>query len=227
MFTAAPGTIIVYSDIACPWSHLCVHRLWETRARLGLEGRVLFDHRAFPLEMFNERATPKRGLDAELPVAGALDPSAGWHTWDRAEWEYPGSSLLALEAVQAAKHQGLDASEQLDRELRIAFFRDRRNITMRHEIIAAAERSPTVDAKRLTDDLDSGVARREVIAQKVQAETDAVSGSPHLFLPDGTDAANPGIQLHWEDGGFPVIDKDDPSIYEELLERATREGHHG
>jgi hypothetical protein len=31
---------------------------------------------------------------------------------------------------------------------------------------------------------------------------------------------NPGIELHWEEGRFPVIDKDDPSIYEELLERA-------
>jgi predicted DsbA family dithiol-disulfide isomerase len=221
MFTAAPGTIIVYGDIACPWSHLAVHRLWTTRERLGLQDRVLLDPRAFPLELFNERATPKASLDAELPVAGGLDPSAGWHTWDRAIWEYPGTTLLALEAVQAAKRQSRAAAEQLDRALRTAFFRDRRNISLRHEIARAAEAADRVDHALLLEDLDSGTARRTVMDQKAAAEDGRVKGSPHLFLPDGSDVHNPGIELHWEEGRFPVIDKDDPSIYEELLERAA------
>ena len=25
--TVEPGTVVMYSDIACPWSHLAVHRL--------------------------------------------------------------------------------------------------------------------------------------------------------------------------------------------------------
>ena len=57
-------TIVIWSEIHCPWSHLAVHRLHETRARLGLDDVVAFDHRAFPLEYFNERGTPKRILDA-------------------------------------------------------------------------------------------------------------------------------------------------------------------
>jgi len=222
MPTADPGTILIYSDIACPWSHLAVHRLWATRRRLGLEDQVLFDHRAFPLEMFNERATPKRGLDAEVAVLGGHDVDAGWHTWDRATHEYPGSSLLALEAVQAAKRQGLAASEQLDRALRRAFFANRRNITMRHEILAAAAACEAVDEAALQEDLDSGTARRAVIEQKKSAETSNVKGSPHLYLPDGTDVHNPGMDIHWADGGFPVVDKDDPSIYEDIFERTTR-----
>ena len=218
---AAPGTILLYSDIACPWAHLAVHRLWTTRSRLGLEADLRIDHRAFPLEMMNERATPKRGLDAEVAVVGGHDVDAGWHTWDRPTHEYPGSSLLALEAVQAAKRQSLAASEELDRALRRAFFAERRNITMRHEILAAATACKGVNETTLREHLDSGTARREVIEQKEAADGREVKGSPHFFLPDGSDVHNPGLELRWADGGFPVIDKDDPSIYEEMLERAA------
>lgn len=31
----APGTLVIYSDIGCPWAYASVHRLHETRARLG------------------------------------------------------------------------------------------------------------------------------------------------------------------------------------------------
>lgn len=221
MPNATRGTILVYSDIACPWSHLAVHRLWTTRSRLGLDEAVRFDHRAFPLEIVNERATPKRALDAEVAVVGGLDIDAGWHTWDRPTHEYPGSTLLALEAVQAAKRQDLRASEQLDRSLRRAFFVDRRNITLRHEILTAAAACDRVDLATLTDDLDNGVARRALFDQKEAAEGPDVKGSPHLFLADGTGFHNPGIEVRWAEGGYPVIDKDDPSIYEEIIERAT------
>ena len=52
-----PGTIALYSDLACPWSHLAVHRLHEARRRLGVD--VAIDHRPFPLELVNVRCTPK------------------------------------------------------------------------------------------------------------------------------------------------------------------------
>lgn len=41
------GTLVVYSDIGCPWAHAAVHRLHEGRDRLGLTEAVRFDHRAF------------------------------------------------------------------------------------------------------------------------------------------------------------------------------------
>jgi hypothetical protein len=53
---------------------------------------------------------------------------------------------------------------------------------------------------------------------------DAVAGSPHVFAPDGTAAANPGIEFHWEGergDKHLVIDRDDPSIYDDLLQRAA------
>jgi hypothetical protein len=185
---------------------------------------VSFEPHAFPLEIINEEPTPKRTLEAEIPVAGGLEPEAGWQIWGRATYEWPTSMLPALEAVQAARAQGTGAAEALDRALRIAFFRDSRVVAMRHEILDIAAGCDGVDTAKLKEALDDGRARRAVIEDKAASDEAAVEGSPHLFLPDGTDVHNPGIELHWvgEHGaGFPVVDKDDPSIYEELLERAA------
>ena len=219
-----PGTIVVYSDIACPWSHVAVHRLHEARARLGLE--VRFDHRAFPLELFNSRPTPKVTLDAETAVLAGVEPAAGWHAWTDPAHGYPVSSLLALEAVQAAKEQGADASETLDRELRRAMFARNECISLFHVVMSAAERATDVDAASLRDALLSGRFRRSVFDHMDEAKREEVKGSPHLFLADGCDFANPGIDKDWicgEEGeGFVVIHKDDPAIYEEIVRAASR-----
>ena len=174
--------------------------------------------------MFNSRPTPKRVLDAEIPAVGALGPDAGWQLWQGDEHAYPVTTLLALEAVQAAKAQSLEASEQLDLALRKAFFAESRCISMRHVILEAAESCPRVDVERLVFNLDRGTARPAVLEQCRVAEGDTVKGSPHLFLPDGRDYANPGIEMHWEgeEGeGFPVVDSDDPSVYEDLVQAAA------
>jgi len=214
----SPGTIVIYADVACPWAHLAVHRLWEARRRTGAD--VRFDHRPFQLELVNERPTPKGVLDAEIPVVGALDPGAGWQVWQGRPWEWPVTSLPALEAVQAAKEQGLAASEALDRALRRSFFGQSRCISMRHVVLDVAAGVPDVDERALQDALDAGRARAATVA-KPPSE---VQGSPHLFLPDGSDHPNPGIEMHWEGEhgkGFPVVDRDDPSVYDELLKRAA------
>ena len=42
--------------------------------------------------------------------------------------------------------------------------------------------------------------------------------------PDGTEVHNPGVKMSWEGEhgfGFPVVSKDDPSIFEDLLKRAA------
>lgn len=224
MVSVADSTLVLYADVGCPWAHLCVYRLHRARASLGLDETIRFDIRAFPLEIFNEQPTPKKVLDAEISVAGALEPEAGWQMWQGPEHEYPVTTLPALEAVQAAKEQSLAASEGLDRGLRVALFGRSRTISMRHEILAVAEELTVVDAHRLQEALDSGRARAAVMEQCKEAEGDEVRGSPHVFLPDGTDVHNPGIEMEWhgEHGeGFPVIKKDDPSVYEAIFERVA------
>ncbi len=226
MIDVAPGTIAVYADLGCPWAHLAVHRLLTTRAALDLAGKVVLDHRPFILELVNRRPTPRRILDAELPVVGGLDPSAGWQLWQGRDWEWPGTMLLPLEAVQAAKEQSLEASEQLDRALRLAFYGHSRCISLLDVILEVAGECDRVDADRLAAALDEGRARKGMLeAYRTAAAGDDVNGSPHVFLPDGTGVHNPGIEMHWEGEhgrGFPVVDKDDPSVYGDLLARAAR-----
>ena len=224
VFDIPKGHVVVFADIGCPWAHVAMHRLHETRARLGLQDRVVFDVHAFPLEILNGRPTPKKVLDAEIPVTGALAPEAGWQMWQRPEHEYPVTMLPALEAVYAAKEQGLKISEELDRALRRGFFGASRNVSMRHEILEIAGTVPGLDVQALAVAVDDGRARSALAADRAIAESDEVDGSPHVFLPNGEDFHNPGIEMHWEGEhgeGFPVVDRDDPAIYERLLAAAS------
>jgi len=220
----APHTIAVWSDIGCPWAHVAVHRLHTARARLGLDGVISFVHHPFPLELINERPTPKNVLDAEIPVAGGIEPGAGWQTWQAPQWHWPATILPALEAVQAAYEQRPVAGEQLDRALRVAFFRESRCIALRSVILDVASRCDTVDVVELTAALDDGRARAGVLRSYETATGDEVQGSPHLFLPDGASAHNPGMELRWEGKpgtGFPIVTSNDPSVYDDLLHRAA------
>lgn len=219
-----PGTIVVCSDVGCPWSHVAVFRLLRARHVAGLDDDVVLDHRPFLLEELNHQPTPRKVLEAEIPVLANLEADAGWQVWPGSPYEWPVSTLLAAEAVQAAKTQSLRASEALDRALRVAFFRDGRCITLRHVVLDVAAETDGVHPDAVARALDDGSARATTMREFTVAR-DVAKGSPHLFLPDGSDVANPGVEMHWEGGhghGFPHVDKDDPSAYDDLVERAAR-----
>ena len=217
--------VTVWSDISCPFAHVAVARLHRVRHELGLDDEVQLDHHAFPLEVFNEQPNSKDMFDVEVPVMGAVEPSAGWQAWQGPEWHWPASTMPALEAVQAAKEQDLRASEQLDRALRRAFFAESRCISLRSVILDVAGGCPSVDVATLAKALDEGRARRAVMDDYEQAPDKGVKGSPHVFLPDGTDVHNPGLEVEWNgkpaEGGLPVVVADDPGAFEGILRRAA------
>lgn len=132
--------------------------------------------------------------------------------------------LPALKAVQAAKAQGWHASEQLDRALRRAFWAQGRCIAMRHVILDIAREIGVVHTDTLAAALDRGHHRAAVMQQYYAARDGRVTCSPHIFLNDGTNSANPGISVRWLGGefgvGYPVVDDDQPTIYADLLTRA-------
>jgi predicted DsbA family dithiol-disulfide isomerase len=144
--------------------------------------------------------------------------------WQRPDFEYPVTTLPALEAVQAAKAQSLRASEDLGSALRHAFFARSRTVSMLSVILDVAGGVDSVDVDALAEALDDGRARQMVIEQKDAAERIGVKGSPHVYAPDGTDVPNPGVEKHWEGDegvGYPVIDSYDASVYDDLLKRAA------
>lgn len=218
-----PGTVVVYTDVACPWSTVALHRLLRARADLGLDDHVRIDHRLFLLEDVNSVPTQKSHIDVEIPVVGALEPALGWKPWSADPATWPVTTAPANEAVHAAKRQSARAAEQLDMALRSAFFRDSRCVSLRHEILDIAKGCPDVDVEALAAALDDGSARGPML-RDYRAHRADVQGSPHLFFADGYDVHNPGIELHWvgEPGvGFPVVDHDDPGVFADLLRRAA------
>lgn len=189
-----------------------------------MDGVVVLDHRAFPLELFNAEVNPRPGVDSEVAVVGALEPDAGWQLCQAPDWTYPVTTLPALEAVQAAKGQGLNVSEALDRALRVAFWSQSRCISQRHIILEVAADTGVVDIAKLAESLDDGSSRRSVIDQFGVARSDRVRCSPHLFLADGTALANPGVSVQWHGSfgvGSPVVTCDDSGVYARLLRQAA------
>ena len=217
----APGTLAVWSDLGCPWSHAVVWRLWDARRRLGFAERVRFDHHAFPLELFNNEPTPRDRLEAEWPVAMSLAPRAGWQAWSAPLETYPVTMLPPMEAVQAAKRQSLAAAEELDRGLRRAFFGESRCISLRHVVIEVASACEAVDLDRLVADFDAGLGRAALFADWGVARGEEVRGSVHVFAPDGTNHQNPGITIGWDDGVYSIA-ADDPAVVDDLVRRAAR-----
>ncbi len=213
--------IVVYSDVGCPWANIAVQRLSHTLLEMGLDREIAIDHRAFPLELMNDRPIDSDVLAAEIPTLRKLEPSAPWPDGS-GPWRFSTSTLAALEAVQAAKEQGIEASVRLDRALRRAMFADLAQLETPQQVVEIARDVDGVDADALDDALRAGRGRREVRQHAAESRTDLVTGSPTLVLPDGSVHHNPGISMHWEDepGERLVIDSDDPEAYAALVERS-------
>jgi predicted DsbA family dithiol-disulfide isomerase len=217
----SPGTLVLWSDLTCPWATLALHRVRAARERLGVD--VPIDHRPFPLELLNAQPTPHGHLEGEKAVICGHEPSLGWRPWARPAHEWPGTVLVALDAVQAAKAPevgGLAASEQLDAALRAAFFVECRPIGLLTEVLAIAGDCPAVDERALDAALSAGGGRAAVV--EGWRHHDGVQGSPHFFCADGSDAANPGLTVEWTpEQTYPRITGDDPGVYDDLLRRAA------
>jgi predicted DsbA family dithiol-disulfide isomerase len=217
--------LVVYSDVLCPWATVVVLRLHEARARAGMDDELPITHRALPLELLLERPVARRVVDAEIPLCAALTPEFGWSLWQGRPEEYPVTSLLAAEAVQAAGAQSIRAAEQLDLALRRAFFAGSRCISMRHEVLSAAASCSDVDLDRLAGDLDTGAFRAAVTADFRAARAERIPCSGTVVLPDGTAVCNPGTRTAWIGGrmpkGTPVLVADDPAEYDRLVASAS------
>lgn len=216
-------TVTVWSDIGCPWATLALHILHTAADRRGLP--LLIDHRAFPLELFNQQPTPKYILDAEIVVIAARHPELGWQRWTGPESSYPVTTLPALEAVQAAKDPavgGLRASDELDSALRRAFYTDSACISIHSVILQVAEQCEHVNTEELSIALARGSGRAQVYEQWRTAQGPSIQGSPHLFAPGDYAAHNPGAVYEWTGdplkGGFPRLDDYRPAWADELLD---------
>jgi predicted DsbA family dithiol-disulfide isomerase len=212
-----PGVVTVYGDLACPWASLAIAGLRAARDRLG--ATVHLDIRSFPLELVNGQPHDFALIESEKPVIVGLAPHLAWQRWRGEESAWPMTTLLPMEAVQAAKRPdigGVPASEELDAALRRALFVDSRCIAMMTVVLEVAEECADIDRAALGRALARGAGREEVFAQAGQHDRGAVRGSPHIFLSDGRDWLNPGVDLDHA-GDYPVVKRYDPTVYEEII----------
>ncbi|WP_222432384.1 DsbA family oxidoreductase [Leekyejoonella antrihumi] len=220
------GVVTVWSDIGCPWASLGLHTLLSRARERDVD--VLVDHRAFPLELFNKRATPKGIIDVEVTAIAGLVPALHWRQWIGSEAEYVVSTLPAMGAVQAAKDLGvggLRASNELDSSLRRAFYERGRCISVHAEILKAASMCPSINLPALEHALEQGQGHATVFSDWHIADSPLVKGSPHFFLGDRYEAHNPGVDYHWTappGEGFVRFDHYDPTWADTLLDLVER-----
>jgi predicted DsbA family dithiol-disulfide isomerase len=218
------ASLVVWSDVVCPWATVIVLRLRAARARAGAEDELVLRLRAMPLELQLERPLARRVVDAEIALCASLTPEFGWSLWQSRPDVYPVTSLPALEAVQAAASQSPQAAEELDLALRRAFFVDSRCISMRHEVLAAARSCPSVDADAIAAVLVAGSARAGVTGDFAAAVAAGVPCSGTVVLPSGAMLCNPGTDVEWLGGGMPrgtpVLRADDVSVYDRIVAAA-------
>jgi hypothetical protein len=212
--------VTVYADLVCPFATFTLRGLRAARERLGLDIRL--DLRAFPLELVHRRPHDLGLIELEKPVLAELEPRLGWRRWRAEPSTWPVTSLLPLEAVQAAKRPevgGLTASDQLDAALRRALFLNSRCIALLPVILEVAEECPDMDRGGLAAGLYHGVGRVDVMEQYGFAARGQVKTSAHVFTPDGRDWVNPGTELDHR-GDYPVVKRYDPGVYEKIVKVA-------
>lgn len=214
---AGSHAVVIHSDLRCPWAHVTLHRLLRAARRLGADADLCIDHRWFPLE---EGGLPAEveALDRVLAPIRVLEPDAGWTTWAGTGASVPASSRLAAAWVQAAKGTGPAASMALDRAFRRAFFVDRSPIDDPATVERIARTVEAVEVDELASEVASGRPDAELDRHAEASRSELVPSSPTVVVADGERWTNPGIEFHVEDG-VPVIDRDDPAVHDEIVER--------
>lgn len=210
-------TVTIWSDIHCPWATTVVHRLRVARDRHRPE--VVLDLRPWPLELVNREGTPRQVVVQETAVLSNHEPEL-FSRYTNDSW--PSTFLPAFELVAAARRvHGLRVAEDVDYSLRLAFFRDCVDVSIRdglqQALTLAADLGTELDRDAVLAAWDDGGVRADVIADYERSKQLPIQGSPQVFWPDGTATHNPGLTDHTWVRGIPRIASSDPQEPARLL----------
>ncbi len=185
------ATIALYSDVHCPYAYVTAYRLRQLREEY--RGRITISYKSLALEYVNRRATPKPILDNETPILMLEEPEIPYQPWHAPLSEWPVTMWPAFEAIKCAERQGSDAAAELDWAIRTAFFAESQCISMRHVLLALAEKVG-LDMRRFAEDFDSGATKRQVLQEAQEGwERLKVEGSPTFVLPSGEQVSYPAL----------------------------------
>jgi predicted DsbA family dithiol-disulfide isomerase len=213
-------TVTIWSDVHCPWAVVAVHRLRAARAADDLD--VVFDPSPWPLELVNGSGAPYDIVTQEVAALASHEPELFSAFSGRSR---PSTFLPAFELIAVARRlSGLRAAEDLDYQLRVAFFRDSVDLSVRaglgEAVRAAADSNRALDPEAVLAQWDTGSGRAEVLADYERSRRLPIEGSPQVFWPDGTTSHNPGMTNHYWLRGIPRITSTDPAAPARLLQAA-------
>ncbi len=195
MFAAALPEIQIYASIECPYAYLAAYRLRQVFPEFEDGLRLVW--RALPLEYINHASYPKPTFEAERDLFALIEPNLPFCSWQHPDWEWPTTFWPAFEALACAQAQGSRAAMEYSWELRFAFFAQSQNISMRHVLIAIAEKIAEDGYfyfPRFESDFNSGQYKRSVLGDAWRGWRDLkLPGSATLILPDQRKFTNPAI----------------------------------
>jgi predicted DsbA family dithiol-disulfide isomerase len=207
----------VWSDIHCPWAYVAVHRLRRARDAHGLD--VVFAPRAWPLEWVNRRGTPRDIVTTETAALAGHEPEL-FTAYTGESW--PSTFLPAFELVAVARRlYGVRAAEDVDFALRLAFFRDGVDVSIRAGLAEALAIASGLNADVVPEEVEDAWLRtnpRADVAGDFRISGGLpIQGSPQIFWPDGSTTHNPGMTDHRWHGGLVHIGHTDPDEAGRLL----------
>lgn len=213
MATTEP-VVTVWSDIHCPWAATVVHRLRIARDRLRPD--LVIDQRPWPLELVNDHGSPRHIVEPETAVLADHEPEI-FGAYRTPSW--PSTFMPAFEFVAAARRvHGVRGAEDVDYALRVAFFRDAVDVSIRGGLARALDFAPGyLDREAILRVWDGEPVRAEVLADYDASRSLPIQGSPQLFWPDGTTTHNPGLTDHEWVRGIPRLRTDDREALSALI----------
>src|SRR5690625_5885373 len=160
--------IAVWSDVHCPWAAVTVHRLRRARAADGLD--VVFDQRAWPLELVNGHGIPYDIVPVEAAVLASAEPELFSAFGQEPR---PSTALPAFELIAAARRaHGVRAAEDVDYYVRLGYFRDGADISIRaglwQVLLTAAQHNPELDVERILEICEREPVRADVLRAEEQ-----------------------------------------------------------
>jgi hypothetical protein len=169
--------------------------------------------------LVNRHGTPRAIVVTETAALASHVPEL-FNAYTDDSW--PSTFLPAFELVAATRRvHGVRAAEDVDYALRLAFFRDSIDVSVRAGLEAAlsiaCELGAGIDVDRVMREWTSSNPRADVYEDFTRSALLPIQGSPQIFWPDGSTTHNPGMTDHRWQGGLVRLGTLDENAAERIL----------
>ncbi len=202
------GTIEVFADVRCPFTHVGLRRLVERRTAL-CRFDVVVRVRAWPLELVNGEPLDPAMIGDEVDALRAQVAPDLFGGFDRSR--FPTSSLPALRLAATAYEHSPAAGERISLALRDALFEHGQDVADPAVLVGIAGAAGVANP--------DAAAHEKVLADWEEGQHRGVIGSPHFFAGDEGFFC-PSLDISHIDGRLRITS--DRGAMDELLERCLR-----